>query len=176
MSHGVAIIILQVSSQYFLTYCRDIYRIHKKASESERYGCKQSLRTWLTKVSIDTTMNRPSDKELFDKLRQALVAAQNRQVLLIDQDTLAEDAIELGYSIEEELLEVLIELLNETDQGDYAGSRPPQRSYKDEIQDLELFPFSPHSTRFGCRVYLKFAISSGSIWLVSLHKDRPFKE
>ena len=130
----------------------------------------------MTKVSIDTNMDRPSDKELFDKLRQALIAAQNGQVFLLDQDTLAEDAIDLGYSIEEELSEVLIELLKEAGVADYAGSRPPQRSYKDEIQNLELFPFSPHSTRFECRVYLKFAIHGGSLWLVSLHKDRPPKE
>ena len=42
-------------------------------------------------------MERPSKKELFSKLRDAKAAVQNEDVFLIDQDVIAEDAMELGY-------------------------------------------------------------------------------
>jgi len=121
-------------------------------------------------------MERPSNKELFGKLGDARASVRNGSVFLIDQDVTAEDAIELGYDIGDELLEVLAELLEETSLTHYAGSRPPQRSYKGEIEGLELFPFVVESSRFKCRVYFKFALNEGSLWLVSLHQDRPIKE
>jgi len=121
-------------------------------------------------------MKRPSNKELFGKLRDAKAAIRNEDVFLINQDVIAEDAMELGYDVGGELLEVLAELLEETSLNHYAGSRPPQKSYKREIEGLELFPFAVESARFKCRVYFKFAFSGGSFWLVSLHQDRPIKE
>jgi len=121
-------------------------------------------------------MKRPSKKELFGKLRDAKAAVRNEDVFLIDPDVIAEDAIELGYDIGSELLEVLAELLGKTSVSHYAGFRPPQRSYKREIQGLELFPFVVDSRRFTCRVYFKFALSRGSLWLVSLHQDRPIED
>lgn len=44
-------------------------------------------------------MERPSHKELFGKLRDAKRAVRNADVLLVDPDVIAEDAIELGYDI-----------------------------------------------------------------------------
>jgi hypothetical protein len=121
-------------------------------------------------------MQRPSNKELFGKLRDARAAVRNKDVFLIDQDVIAEDAIELGYDVGSELLEVLAELLEGTSLNHYAGSRPPQKSYEGDIEGLELFSFALESTRFKCRVYFKFALSGGAFWLVSLHQDRPIKE
>lgn len=121
-------------------------------------------------------MQRPSNKELYGKLRDAKAEVRNGNVLLIDPDVIAEDAIELGYDIGSELLEVLGELLEETSVTHYAGLRPPQRSYKREIECLELFPFMVKSSRFTCMLYVKFALSGGSLWLVSLHQDRRKKE
>jgi len=121
-------------------------------------------------------MKRPSNKELFGKLRDAKAAVRNGDVFLIDQDVIAEDAIELGFDIGDELLGVLADLLEETSLNHYAGAHPPQKSYKGEIEGLELLPFVVDSPRFKCRVYFKFAFSGGSLWLVSLHQDRPTKE
>ena len=118
-------------------------------------------------------MQRPSKKELFGKLRDAKNAVGHGNIFVIDQDVIAEDAIELDYDIGDELQQVLSELLNETTVHHYAGSRPPQRSYKQEIEGLELFAFVVESRRFAGRVYFKFAIIEGSLWLVSLHQDRP---
>jgi hypothetical protein len=121
-------------------------------------------------------LQRPSKKELFGKLRDAKAAVNQGNIFLIDQDVIAEDAIELGYDIGDELPQVLAELLEGTTVHHYAGSRPPQKSYKQDIEGLELFPFVIESRRFACRVYLKFAVSEDSLWLVSLHQDRPMEK
>ncbi|MCF8106748.1 MAG: hypothetical protein K9K64_14795 [Desulfohalobiaceae bacterium] len=121
-------------------------------------------------------MFRPTRKELSNKLREAKAAVQSQSVFLIDQGVIAAEAIELGYDIAAELLEILEELLDEVSYDDYAGAHPPRKSYKDDIQGLELFPFVADSQRLQCRVYFKFVLDQGSLWLVSLHKDRPLKE
>jgi hypothetical protein len=121
-------------------------------------------------------MQRPSNKELFGKLRDARAAVQHGHIFIIDQDVIAEDAIELDYDMGDELQQVLVELLDETTVHHYAGSRPPQKSYKQEIEGLELFAFVVESCRFACRVYFKFALIEGSLWLVSLHQDRPMEK
>ena len=121
-------------------------------------------------------MKRPSHKELFGKLRAARKAVETGQIALLNQTALAADAIELDYSITTELNAVLVELLEETTPADYSGFRPPQRSYEQDIQGLELFAFKVGSKRFKCWVYLKFALAGEMFWLVSLHPDRPTKE
>jgi len=70
-------------------------------------------------------MQRPSNKELFGKLRDARAAVQHGHIFIIDQDVIAEDAIELDYDMGDELQQVLVELLDETTVHHYAGSRPP---------------------------------------------------
>ena len=116
-------------------------------------------------------MKRPTYKELSNKLRQACTFVEKGQVGIINQLALAADAIELDYSIEFELLEVINELLEKTTPENYSGSRPPQRSYEDAISGLDLFAFVIEIERFEEPVYYKFSISEGTFWLVSLHKD-----
>lgn len=113
---------------------------------------------------------------MFGKLREAKAALKSGALFLLDPDVIAEDAVELGYDIGNELTEILAELLEGASWADYAGSRPPQRAYKQEIEGLELFPFVVESPRFACRIYFKFTLSGGALWLVSLHEDRPLEE
>ncbi len=121
-------------------------------------------------------MNRPTHKELMGKLRTARKAIEAGRVALLNQEALAADAIEMDYSLELELNEVLFELLEETTPAHYTGSRPPLRSYEQDIQGLELFAFTVESKRFKCRVYYKFSFAEKIFWLVSLHQNWPEKE
>ena len=121
-------------------------------------------------------MNRPSHKELLGKLRVAREAFRAGRIALLNQDAIAADAIELDYSLSLELIPVLTEILDACSPPDYSGSRPPQRSYEQDIRDLELFAFTVESRRFKRRVYMKFAVKGGTLWLVSLHQDQPKKE
>jgi hypothetical protein len=117
-------------------------------------------------------MTRPTHKVLNNKLRQALSVLMNGQVFLLNQAALAVDALELEYRIETELKEVLHELLENATPGDYTGTRPPQRSYEQDISELDLFAFTVRIDRFSEPVYFKFSISENVLWLVSLHKNR----
>ena len=117
-------------------------------------------------------MQRPSYKELFNKIKEAKKAVAEKRIILLNQNVIACDALELGYLIEEDLVNVLSELLNEILPENYVGKRPPQKSYEQDIKDLDLFAFKLDSTRFGCKVYLKFTLGGDDFWLVSLHRDR----
>lgn len=121
---------------------------------------------------IPYNMIRPSHKELYQKILEAKKSVSAGRILIVDPIVVAEDAIDLNYAIENELVDVLKELLDETDPHHYTGTRPPQRSYEKQIQGLELFAFSVESNRFNCKVYYKFAVIEGICWLVSLHQDR----
>lgn len=116
-------------------------------------------------------MERPSFKELHGKIKKAKSAIEKNSMFFIDSDVIAADAIELGYEISK-AKRVLLRILKEVSPQDYVGTRPPQKSYENEIRGLELFAFRWMSKTFGCKSYLKFSIGQGSIYLVSLHQDR----
>ena len=97
-------------------------------------------------------------------------------IFLLNQVAIVADAIDLDYSLELDLAAVLAEILDACSPADYTGSRPPQRSYEQELKGLELFAFTVESRRFKCRVYLKFAVVEDTLWLVSLHRHRPERE
>ncbi len=101
-------------------------------------------------------MKRPSHKELSRKIRAAQKAVREGQVTLLDdqEELIVSDAFELGYEVEHELIDILSDLLAQTTPEDYAGVRPPQKSYEKEIKGLELFAFGTNSNLLGCRVYL----------------------
>jgi hypothetical protein len=117
-------------------------------------------------------MNRPTHKELSGKIRQADEFVASGHIAILNDIACACDALDLGYDSESELQDVLRELLAEAGPEQYGGSRPPLRSYEQEIEGLDLVPFVIKSRRFGCAVYLKFALAEDVFWLVSLHKDR----
>ncbi len=120
-------------------------------------------------------MTRPSHKELFNKLREAGKALSRGELGILNQTSLAADAIDLDYDLELDLVQVLTELIEEASPADYAGARPPQRSYEQKIEGMELLAFRVKSHRFKCRVYVKFALAHGMVWLISLHHDRPIR-
>ena len=71
-----------------------------------------------------------------------------------------------------EVWELIGELLEEISPADYAGLRPPQKSYERAIKEKELFAFAWDSKKLGKRMYLKFALVNGDYYYVSLHKSK----
>jgi hypothetical protein len=126
-------------------------------------------------VSIDTFtldyMNRPTHKEPYNKIKAAKEAVSNNSILIINPDSIAADALDLDYLIEN-LPGILASLLDEISPNDYAGRYPPERAYEVQVKERELFPFKWQSELFGCRIYLKFVLIENILWLVSLHRDR----
>ena len=116
-------------------------------------------------------MDRPSWRELNRKIQQAKEAVSINEIKIIDPAVIAADAIELDYQIND-LKNVLSNVLEEIGPKDYSGSRPPQQSYKPEIEGLELFAFTWESKIFGCETYLKFSLKQDYMYLVTLHPNR----
>jgi len=119
-------------------------------------------------------VKRPSHGEIAGKIRKAKEAAQKGLILIMDPAVLASDALELGYDIQD-ISEILLDLLDNVSPRGYIGQPPPERSYKDQITDCELFAFRCFSSRLGCDVYLKVALEDEHIWVVSLHEPRRVK-
>ena len=116
-------------------------------------------------------MDRPTYKEIDSRLRKAMELASQKQILLLNTNVIAEDAIELGYQISK-LTDIICEILKEVTPKDYVGQHPPTRSYEEQIRDLELFAFRWNSTKFGCETYLKFTVTNDALYIVSLHQNR----
>lgn len=119
-------------------------------------------------------IKRPAPRELYERIRQASESLDEGSIYLVEVEPIIADALDLGYEIAE-IAKVLKRLVNELSHKDYAGTKPPQRSYKGPILDCELYAFSWESRFLGCRVYLKFALKGDAFWLVSLHEDRSRK-
>lgn len=119
-------------------------------------------------------MERPSWKEISNKIKQAKKLASVNAIIIIEPVVIAADAIELGYQITD-LQKVLLTVLEEITPKEYAGYRPPQKSYKPEILELELFAFRWKSKFFGCETYFKCCLKETNFYLVSLHQHRDGK-
>ena len=121
-------------------------------------------------------MSRPSHKELTRKIQTALQSVHANRILLVEPEVILADAIDLGYSVRDELQATLIDLLNITCPDHYAGGHPPVQSYETRIRDLELWAFSVECPRFETRVYYMFALRNDYFYLVSLHFCRSQEE
>lgn len=116
--------------------------------------------------------SRPTHKELTGKLRKAIELVEAKALGIIKEDALIDDAQELGYLVEGDLFDILLDLLGSLDPNDYIGNRPPNKSYEPKIEGAEYLEFKKFSTQFNCLIYFKFTIVKDVFWLMSLHKDR----
>ncbi len=90
---------------------------------------------------IVTDMRRPSHREVDKKIKTAKTAVKEGLIYLENPIVITQDLIELGLQ-SNELETILLILLDEITYSDYAGYRPPQKSYKSKIIGCELFAFS----------------------------------
>lgn len=119
---------------------------------------------------------RPSDREIWKKIADALEALKAGRFQIGLTRHLVSDLAELELS-EPDLPHLLGDLLKEIHDAKptecYVGSRPPQRSFEPEIQNLELWAYAWHSQRFKKRMYLKFSLKKEWYVHVRCHEDRP---
>ena len=53
-------------------------------------------------------MKRPSDKEVFKRIKEAQEAVAEGRIAILNQGVIASDALELGYLVEEKLESLLL--------------------------------------------------------------------
>ena len=119
---------------------------------------------------------RPSHKELTKKIDDGKESLLSKNGLFADPSKAATELGDLGIGDTKEVWSLIIDLLGEIKPTHYTDGRPPQKSYKETIEGLELFAFSWDSSRLSKKMYLKFALKDGQFYYVSLHKDRPFRQ
>ena len=120
-------------------------------------------------------MKRPSDHELFGKLKSAAESAEGARVYLVEPFPILADLLDLDILVED-LGRVIPKIVSEIGPRHYRGKRPPEKSYEDKIKGCELYAFRWESKELGCLAYFKFALKDGALWISSLHHHRPRKE
>jgi hypothetical protein len=109
--------------------------------------------------------DRPSAKELRKKLEEAKVLIEQDKWMptvpakLAADFTEIEETLGLDATLKEDHKELFLAALNEITVDDYAGSRPPQRSYEPATKNVDMFAFCWESAFFGTRMYFKFCLS-----------------
>lgn len=116
--------------------------------------------------------NRPTDGELDKKIKAAKAALKEQNGLHANLNKAVGELYELEIESPSQVWKLILELLEEISPKDYAGGRPPQRSYEKTIEDRELFAFCWHSKKLGRKMYLKFALKDGRYYYVSLHRSK----
>ncbi|MBI1746446.1 MAG: hypothetical protein HYR55_07645 [Acidobacteria bacterium] len=115
---------------------------------------------------------RPSYSETKKKLDLARKKVSQNDWAPVDPTKLLKDFETLDlWTLEEESMTLLIALA-EIKPENYAGGRPPQRSFEEICRGAELFAFTWSSTYFGCQMYLKFCFVKQSLYIVSFHESR----
>jgi hypothetical protein len=117
--------------------------------------------------------SRPTHKELSNKLRRANKLLVNGNVDILEPKVILADSLELGYSFKLEFNTIVQKILDLATPGNYAGGRPPQRSYETRIKNADLFAFIVQLPILDNKdVYFKFALYQDFLVVVSLHEDK----
>jgi hypothetical protein len=117
--------------------------------------------------------NRPTNREIAKRIAEAKQALEGQKGLFANPSKLVSEFYELNIGDSDQVWELIRELLNEISPENYAGAKPPLKSYEKSIVNCELIAFSWHSHRLGKKMYMKFALKKGRFYYVSLHVSRP---
>jgi hypothetical protein len=116
--------------------------------------------------------DRPSPRELDKRIEEAKACLKERRGLFANPAKAVGELCELAINDSADVWRLIYELLDEIAPSNYAGTRPPQKSYEKAIANRELFAFTWKSPKMGKEMYIKFALREGLYYYVSLHVSR----
>jgi hypothetical protein len=119
---------------------------------------------------------RPSSRELYNRIEEAKASLKEREGLFANAAKIVGELNHLEIGDSAEVWTLIKELLDEIEPTDYAGTRPPQKSYEKATASCELFAFSWNSLKLGKTMYIKFALKAGIYYYVSLHESRKIEQ
>lgn len=119
--------------------------------------------------------DRPSNKELSNKLRDAKSYLSVRDGFFVDEKKMTGDLIELKLSKAREIWPLVRKSLDEIKLTDYSGSHPPQPSYEESVYGEDCWQFTWDSYHFRKRMFLRFMLMNGHYFHSSLHESRKEK-
>ncbi len=117
-------------------------------------------------------MNRPSRHELLNKILKAKSILRKKEGFFAHSSKIIGELEQLNITDTQEIWPFIYKLLQEIQPEDYAGSRPPQKSYEKKIEGKDLFAFAWESKILRMRMYMKFVILDDDFYYVSLHQDK----
>jgi len=117
-------------------------------------------------------INRPTEGELDKKIKAAKATLIAQNGVYANFNKVVGELYELEILSPNQVWKLILELLDEIGPKDYAGGRPPQRSYEKTIENRELFAFCWNSVKLGKKMYIKFALRENRYYYVSLHKSK----
>jgi hypothetical protein len=85
--------------------------------------------------------DRPSNRELDLKLKAAKTALRAHPGLFANINKAVGELSALDVESPNQVWKLIVELLEELSPKDYAGTRPPQKSYEKTVEGKELFAF-----------------------------------
>lgn len=91
---------------------------------------------------------RPSIREIDKRLKEARKAINVRKVYFANEEKVVGELFDLNIGDSVETWEIILQLLDEIKNTDYAGAHPPLKSFEPAIADCELYAFVWESTRF----------------------------
>lgn len=115
---------------------------------------------------------RPSINELWRKIKNAKLLYEQGKFKFVNFPAAMRDFHELDLETFDEQMTLIGESLDNLKPEHYIGSTPPKRAYVACIKNRELFEFVYCSDRLNQKIYVKFAINSERLFLVSFHKER----
>ncbi len=116
--------------------------------------------------------HRPSDRELDKKINEAKSVLRQQLGLFANFAKAVGELNELDMRDSDDIWQLIRGLLEEISPKDYAGGKPPQKSYEKAIANCELFAFCWWSKTLGKQMYIKFALRQNRYFYVSLHESR----
>ncbi|MEI6242712.1 MAG: hypothetical protein WCP39_04825 [Chlamydiota bacterium] len=116
--------------------------------------------------------NRPSVKELNVKIKAAKAALIAQNGVYANLGKAVGELYELEIESPNQVWKLILELLEEINPKDYAGARPPQRSYEHATKNQELFAFCWNSQKLRKKMYIKFALKESLYYYISLHRSK----
>ena len=116
--------------------------------------------------------NRPSINELSKKIKAAKAALIAQNGFYANLNKAVGELYELEIESPNQIWKLILELLDEISPKNYAGGRPPQRSYENAIKNQELFAFCWDSQKLGKKMYIKFALKENRYYYLSLHRSK----
>jgi hypothetical protein len=122
-------------------------------------------------------VNRPSDKEIINKIRDAISAIEKGERAIPVSKHFSSDQDDLGIEDTKDLWPLLVILLKEIEAigplSCYVGGRPPEKSYEVELEGKELWPYSWKSVSMDKMMYIKFCLVGGYYFYVGCHESKP---
>lgn len=113
--------------------------------------------------------SRPSEHELCKRIEEAKNFLDKQNGLFANPAKAVGELYSLNIGDTNELWVLIRQLLEELTPQDYAGGRPPQKSYERVIANHELYAFSWDSRTLNHKMYIKFALKQNRFYYVSLH-------